>query len=75
MDIKLVEQQIYFVFEWNEKYYRVSFERTQKDADWAVRLIDVSRNESVYSRVLEAIVVPDLQLAEEITKTYLCRDF
>ena len=75
MDIKLVEQQIYFVFEWHEKYYRVSFERTQKDADWAVRLIDVSRNESVYSRVLEAIVVPDLQLAEEITKMYLYRDF
>jgi hypothetical protein len=74
MDIKLVEQQCYFVFEWNEKYYRVSFERTQ-DADWAVRLIDVSRNESVYSRVLEAIVVPDLQLAEKIIKTYFYRHF
>ena len=71
MNIEFVEQNSFFVFNVNGEYYRVSFECNEKNSDWAVRLIDVSRNETVYSKVLEAIVKPDIQLAEDIVKMYV----
>lgn len=71
MNIEFVEQNSYFVFNVNGEYYRVSFECQSKNSNWAVRLIDVSRNETVYSKELEAVVTPDIQLAEEIIKMYV----
>jgi uncharacterized protein YaiI (UPF0178 family) len=73
MNIEFVEQHAYFVFTVNGQYYRVSFERNEKESDWAVRLIDVSRNETAYSKTLDAVVTPDIQLAEEIVKMYALR--
>ena len=73
MNIEFVEQKIEMVFNVNEKYYRVSYERQEPESNWAVRLIDVSHNETLYSRTLEAIVTPDVQLAEDIVKTYIQR--
>ncbi|MDM8558094.1 hypothetical protein [Candidatus Parabeggiatoa sp. HSG14] len=70
MNIEFVEQKAYFVFKVNGEYYRVSFECNEEESDWSVRLIDVSRNETVYSKVLDKIVTPDIQLAEEVVKTY-----
>lgn len=71
MTIEFVEQQIYFVFNVDESYYRVSFERQEPNSNWSVRLIDVNKNETAYSKTLDAVVIPDLQLAEEIVKTYV----
>jgi len=73
MDIRFVTQQMLFVFTLNGQYYRVSFERTQKEGHWLVHLIDVSRNETVYSKTLDAVVSPDIQLAEDIITTYMLR--
>lgn len=73
MNIHFVQQQIYFVFAVTEEYYRVSFERQENETDWSVRLMDVSRNQTVYSQHLDAVVTPDIPLAEEIVKTYLQR--
>lgn len=73
MNINFEEQQIYIIFNVNGEYYRVSFERNEKDSDWAVRLIDVSRNETVYSKTLNAAVSPDIQLGEDIVRMYLSR--
>ncbi len=73
MNINFEEQQIYIIFNVNGEYYRVSFERNEKDSDWAVRLIDVSRNETVYSKTLNAVVSPDIQLGEDIVRMYLSR--
>lgn len=73
MNIHFVQQTVYFVFSVNEEYYRVSFEREQTDADWSVRLLEVSRNQTVYSQPLDAVVTPDISLAEEIVKTYIQR--
>ncbi len=73
MKIEFVEQHAYFIFTVNGEYHRVSFERNEKEADWMVRLIDVTRNETVYSKTLEAIVTPDIQLAEDIVKAYVLR--
>jgi len=74
MSIEFEEQLSYFIFKVNGQYYRVSFERNDKDSDWAVRLIDVSRNETVYSKTLNAVVSPDIQLAEDIVRMYLSRE-
>ncbi|HDN26971.1 MAG TPA: hypothetical protein ENG03_07740 [Thioploca sp.] len=73
MNIEFVEQQAYLVFRVDGEYYRVSYERNEKDSNWAMRLIDVSRNETVYSKTLDAIVAPDIELSEEIVKTYISR--
>jgi hypothetical protein len=71
MNVEFVEQKIDVVFNVNGKYYRVSSERQKPDSDWAVRLMDVSQNETVYSKTLDAIVTPDVQLAEDIVKMYI----
>jgi len=71
MSIKLIEQNINFIFDVNGAYYRVLFERN--DSDWAARLLDVSRNETVYSKILNALVTPDIELAEEMVKLYISR--
>ncbi|MEK8015926.1 MAG: hypothetical protein VSS75_003595 [Candidatus Parabeggiatoa sp.] len=71
MNIKLIEQNINFSFDVNGAYYRVLFERN--DSDWAARLLDVSRNETVYSKILNALVTPDIELAEEMVKLYISR--
>lgn len=73
MNIYFVQQIVYFVFSVNEEYYRVSFEREATAADWSVRLLAVSRNQTVYSQGLNAVVTPDILLAEEIVKTYMQR--
>lgn len=73
MNIHFVQQTVYFVFSVNEEYYRVSFEREETDANWSVRLLEVSRNQTVYSQPLGAVVTPDISLAEEIVKTYIQR--
>jgi hypothetical protein len=71
MNVEFVEQKIDVVFNVNNKYYRVSSERQKPDSDWAVRLMDVSQNQTVYSKTLDAIVTPDVQLAEDIVKMYI----
>jgi len=71
MNIKLIEQNINFSFDVNGAYYRVLFERN--DSDWTARLLDVSRNETVYSKILNALVTPDIELAEEMVKLYISR--
>lgn len=74
MNIHFVQQTVYFVFCVNEEYYRVSFEREETSADWSVRLLEVSHNQTVYSQILGAVVTPDISLAEEIVKTYIQRN-
>ena len=74
MNINFVQQSAYFVFEVNEEYYRVSFEREKKEENWVVRLVKVNRNQTVYSKQLDAVVVPDIQLAEDMVKTYVDRN-
>jgi len=71
MHIQFIEQQISFVFEVTGEYYRVSFERQERDGEWTVRLITINQNQTSYRKILAAIVMPDTQLAEEIVKTYL----
>jgi hypothetical protein len=73
MNIHFVQQLVYFVFTVNEEYYRVSFERDQQETDWSVRLLEVGQNQIVYSQPLNAVVTPDISLAEEIVKTYMQR--
>jgi len=73
MNINFIEQNLNFIFEVNGAYYRVLFERNDKDSDWAARLLDVSRNETVYNKILNALVTPDIQLAEEMVKLYISR--
>ena len=73
INIEFAEQQIYFIFDVNGKYYRVSFEYKKNDSNWAVRLIDVKRNETVYSQTLNVVVTPDIELAQNIVKTYISR--
>jgi hypothetical protein len=74
INIELVEQHIYFIFEVNGKYYRVSFEHKEVESDWAVRLIDVEQNKTVYSQMLSTVVIPDVQLAQDMVKTYILRE-
>jgi hypothetical protein len=73
MNIQFIEQNLNFVFKVNEAYYRVLFERNTANSDWAARLLDVSRNETVYSKTLNAVVTPDTELAKEMIKVYILR--
>jgi uncharacterized protein YaiI (UPF0178 family) len=73
MDIHFVQQIVYFVFSVNGEYYRVSFEREEKETDWSVRLLEVNRNQTIYSQPLDAVVTPDVPLAAEIVRTYMQR--
>lgn len=72
MDISFVEQEDLYVFLVNREYYRVSFSRKETESNWLVRLI--RSNETVYSKDLDSMVTPDLELAETIARNYITRD-
>lgn len=74
-NIKFIEHHIRFVFTVDDQYYRITFERDEKDIPWRVQLFDVSHNETVYSKMLDAVVTPDIDLAEDIMRTYALRGY
>ncbi|MCP4698316.1 MAG: hypothetical protein GY862_15895 [Gammaproteobacteria bacterium] len=70
MDIKHLNQYSHYVFNVNGLFYRIEFERDDGNSDWAVRVRDVEQSKNVYSKMLDGSVNPDVELAEQIVKTY-----
>ncbi|OQW94072.1 MAG: hypothetical protein BWK79_07810 [Beggiatoa sp. IS2] len=73
MQIQLLEQYLHFVFSANQQYYRVIFELKAGNNKWSVQIIDLGSNQTVYSTTMDTVIVPDLQLAKEMIKTFATR--
>ncbi len=73
MEIKFVEQHLVFVFEVLGQAFKVSFERHRPQGQWDARLLVVEQNQVAYSSQLDSSVVPDMELAEEMVRTYVSR--
>lgn len=73
MQIELLEQSLHFLFEVNQQYYRVDFELKTGDNKWSVRIVDLGLNETVYRTLMDTVIIPDLQLAKDMIKTFTTR--
>ncbi len=73
MNISFLEQKVDFVFDANYKLYRIIFERKQENAKWAVQLIDIAANETIYHSMMDPSISPDIDFAGEILRTFVAR--
>lgn len=73
MEIKFVEQYLMFVFDVVGQTFKVSFQRNRPKNQWDTRLLLVEQNQVVYSAQLSADMLPDMELAEEMVRTYISR--
>ena len=71
MQINFLEQKITFVFEVNQTYYRIIFEKKSAVGPWDMRLMETAGKKAVYQSRLEGNIAPDVDFARQIIQTYI----